>query len=149
MTGEILTPPLPIELAGVNTSRDNKISPYTPIWTAATVNPSIGNGTLTGTWTKRGDLVLVSVVWVAGATTAFGTGQWNFSLPIPSGRSGFCGTGFMIHGGAFYQAISNTTANSSNLQLYFSGSPGALNSTTPWVWVNGDAIAITLEYPIR
>ena len=148
MSGELRTNPFPSQLLGVDVGRDNKVQSYTPTWSSSGVQPSIGTGTLTGCWAKRGDLVLVSIIFVAGATTNFGTGGWSFSLPLNAGRSGFCGTGFMIHGGQFYQAISNTTANSSTLQLYYSGS-GQLSATVPWVWVNGDAIAISLEYPIR
>lgn len=55
---------------------------YTPTWTAASVNPAIGNGTLTGRYQRLfGRTFLVQVKMVAGSTTTFGTGAWSFLLP--------------------------------------------------------------------
>lgn len=59
---------------------------YTPSWTAASVNPSIGNGTLQGRYVKAGRLVLVEIQMLAGSTTTFGTGGYTFTLPF-SARS--------------------------------------------------------------
>lgn len=58
---------------------------YTPAWTAATTNPVIGNGTLTGKYVKLGSLVYYKYLLVAGSTTTYGSGNYRFSLPfVPS-----------------------------------------------------------------
>ena len=54
---------------------------YTVSWTAATTNPSIGNGTLSGRYTQIGKTVIGSISLTMGSTTTYGTGAWSFSLP--------------------------------------------------------------------
>ncbi|MEU0831304.1 hypothetical protein [Streptomyces sp. NPDC005969] len=57
---------------------------YTPTWTAATTNPSIGNGTLTGRYMKVGRTVTVSLLLIPGSTTTLGSGVYLFGLPFPA-----------------------------------------------------------------
>lgn len=55
---------------------------YTPAWTASSVNPSIGNGTLTGRYRRLpGRTVHLRVTWVRGTTTNMGSGTYSFGLP--------------------------------------------------------------------
>lgn len=62
-------------------------STYTPTWTAATVNPAIGDGTITGHYLRVGKTILFEVVITMGSTTTYGTGQWAVSLPVaPTAR---------------------------------------------------------------
>jgi hypothetical protein len=60
---------------------------YTPTWTAST-NPAIGNGTIVGRYMKIGRNVLGHVNITAGATTTFGSGAYNWSLPVPAANAG-------------------------------------------------------------
>lgn len=60
---------------------------YTPAWTAS-VNPAIGNGTITGQYKRIGNFVVVDAGFVAGTTTTFGTSQWFFSLPVNAAQPG-------------------------------------------------------------
>lgn len=55
---------------------------YTPVWTATVTNPSIGNGTLSGRYSRSGGVVTVSGQIVIGSTTTTGSGIWRISLPI-------------------------------------------------------------------
>ena len=55
---------------------------WTPTWTAATTNPNIGNGTLSGRYCQVGKLVHCQLYMLAGSTTTFGTGVWRFSYPV-------------------------------------------------------------------
>lgn len=54
---------------------------YTPAWTASTA-PDVGNGTLTGRYLKIGRTVTASIILTCGSTTTYGSGAWNFSLPV-------------------------------------------------------------------
>lgn len=54
---------------------------WTPSWTASTSNPALGNGVLTGRYRRVGNTVFFTLLLVAGSTTTFGTGFWQFSLP--------------------------------------------------------------------
>jgi hypothetical protein len=60
---------------------------YTPGWTAATTNPVIGNGTLTGRYMKVGRTVHLSINLVGGATTTWGAGAYSFAAPFASANS--------------------------------------------------------------
>lgn len=57
---------------------------YTPTWTAS-VNPAIGNGTLTGAYLIMGKTLFFRIYMLAGTTTTFGTGEWSFGLPTGVG----------------------------------------------------------------
>lgn len=61
---------------------------YTPSWTSSGTAPAIVNGTLTGLYQVVGDLVYVAINLVAGSSTTYGTGFYNFSLPVAP-RAGF------------------------------------------------------------
>lgn len=55
---------------------------YTPTWTASSVNPSLGNGTLVGSYARVGDWFAVTIALTVGSTTTAGTGSYTFSLPF-------------------------------------------------------------------
>jgi hypothetical protein len=55
---------------------------YTPAWTANTTNPTIGNGTITGTYRAAGKCITFRLVIVAGTTTGWGAGAYRFSYPV-------------------------------------------------------------------
>lgn len=54
---------------------------YTPVWTASTTNPVLGNGTLTGRYSKFGRDVRFHINLVCGSTTTYGSGSYSFTLP--------------------------------------------------------------------
>lgn len=60
---------------------------YTPSWTAASVNPSLGNGSITGRYVQLGKQVLVRANITSGTTTTYGSGQYRISLPVNSNTS--------------------------------------------------------------
>jgi len=54
---------------------------YTPVWTASTTNPVLGNGTITGKFLQVGHLVLFEIHLTIGSTTTFGSGRYDYTLP--------------------------------------------------------------------
>jgi len=54
---------------------------YTPVWTGATTNPNVGNGSLTGRYSKFGRDVRFHINLICGSTTTFGAGGYNWTLP--------------------------------------------------------------------
>jgi hypothetical protein len=56
-------------------------SSYTPSWTSSGTAPALGNGSITGSYVRIGDLGWFSIQFIAGSTTTFGTGAYSFSLP--------------------------------------------------------------------
>ncbi|MEU9466561.1 hypothetical protein AB0D78_07865 [Streptomyces avermitilis] len=61
---------------------------YTPTWTAATTNPAIGDGTLTGKYAVVGKVCHFTTFMVFGSTTTFGNGVYSFGLPVTGGTPG-------------------------------------------------------------
>ncbi len=58
------------------------LTSFTPVWTATTTNPVLGNGTLTGQYTQVNKLVYARYALIPGSTTTFGTGDYRFSFPV-------------------------------------------------------------------
>lgn len=54
---------------------------WNPIWTAASVNPVLGNGSRYGRYVKLGRIVHFSGKILFGSTTTYGTGFYSISLP--------------------------------------------------------------------
>lgn len=56
--------------------------PFSPVWTGASVNPVIGNGSFAAsTYTVSGYTYEYSLQINFGSTTTLGTGVWSFNLP--------------------------------------------------------------------
>ena len=55
---------------------------WTPVWTANTTNPTLGNGSLTGSYWKVGKTVHVTISLQIGSTTTLGSGAMFFTLPF-------------------------------------------------------------------
>jgi hypothetical protein len=61
---------------------DDAWTSYTPQWTTNGTQPVLGNGTLVGYYKLIGKTCFVRTKLVAGSTTTFGSGQFEFSLPF-------------------------------------------------------------------
>jgi hypothetical protein len=127
---------------------------YTPTWTAATSNPSLGNGTLSGAWTKVGKTVFVRVNLLMGSTTTYGSGAFRFALPQTAATvAGF--TNLPIWVGSAY-GLDNGTANRGGDVNVWSGATYATvtgngtgaqwDAAIPQTWANGDSLALTFAY---
>lgn len=76
---------------------------YSPVWTATTTNPALGNGTLVGSYMKVGTICHVSIMLTIGSTTTAGVGTYRFALPfttatITNGCPGVLGATFSRSG---------------------------------------------------
>lgn len=113
------------------------------IWTAATTNPVIGNGSLTSRYRSVGKTFDWEVRIVTGSTTTYGTGTWQLVPPFAP----------LLTGGEYpVGAVLDTSAparfglwaiKGSVFSLQTSLTAGALssvNSTTPMTWNTGDEL---------
>jgi hypothetical protein len=58
---------------------------YTPTFTAATTNPTLGNFTREGRWTRlKGKTIKGTMKITCNAGSGFGTGAYEFGLPVPA-----------------------------------------------------------------
>lgn len=115
------------------------------IWTGATTNPVLGNGTLTSKYKKMGLTVTWYVRILMGTTTTFGTGTWLFVPPFGISQTRPTGALLALDASSadFADVVHATGAN-------FQGRGGAsgvsYDSNTPFAWTSTDEIAFTVTY---
>lgn len=127
---------------------------YTPIWTASTSNPTLGNATLHGRYIQIGKLVVVFISFTFGSTTSFGVGNHYLSLPFEAQSSGgglFDGFArFRDAGLANYARIAGiaTSLSSTKITLFTSltGNDNNWTPTSPFSMASNDNLVIQLMY---
>jgi len=131
---------------------------YTPTWTAATTNPSIGNGTLAGRYTQIGKTCVLVIGLTMGSTTTFGSGNWSFSLPKTAKKTSginFYGVAHIRKGGtANYERVAQISPSLSTtvINMFTDPTPGSnsqsISATVPFTWGNGDSLGFQITYEI-
>ena len=140
----------------------SNVQSYTPTWSSTGTAPSLGNGTLTGSYQQFGKLVYFRAVLTLGSTSTIGTGQYNLSLPVeatPGGGSGgniatVNGTGWVIDasaGGYYFIRIDSLDSTTSvRLRLLNASATYATLATvahdTPFTFATSDTINISGIY---
>lgn len=134
---------------------------YTPDWYNFATQPTIGNGSISGTWRRVGDSMqgFYRINW--GSTTTNGTGGlFTFGTPsgitidsskLPISIGNTCGTG------AFYDSSANQSyvyatsiSTSTRFYLYMTAVAAAnlITDSTPVTPANGDSLAFNFFVPI-
>lgn len=126
---------------------------YTPVWSAATTNPVLGNGSAVGRWTRYGNVVHVLGRVQAGSTTTFGTGAYGWSLPVASydaigGNSVIGSCWIRDASGADFpgECINGGTTFSVRPAASTFGGNAVAGPTAPMTWASGDFISFHLTY---
>lgn len=123
---------------------------YTPVWTASTTNPVLGNGSLTGAYLKINRGVWFWWLLTMGSTTTYGTGNYFISLPVTSIAGGgniWLGRANMVDSSAVVRNIKDMWIWSTST-LIMSNELGVLTTnTSPWTWAVNDSIAGQGFYP--
>lgn len=127
---------------------------YTPTWTGATSNPAIGNGVLTGAWTKIGKSITVRISMLPGSTTTFGSGAWFFALPETSAtvaplgvNSPWVGPVYALDSGTANRiGIASIDSGATTVTVTDDGGGDTWRSTMPHTWANGDYLVIEITY---
>lgn len=123
---------------------------YTPTWTQPSgVQPSLGNGTLTGRYIRQGRQCTVQIELTMGSTTTFGNNSvaYQFSLPFTSHNAYaqkiplVC----VVEAAASYTYNAQIDAQSTKItSLYFNGQ--SIRDTSPVAWAAGNKILVNLTY---
>lgn len=129
---------------------------YTPTWTATTTNPTLGNGTIYGRWTRLGSIITVSIILTFGSTTNFGAGNYYLGLPFSARNANnvqFFGIANIRDSGvASYERIAMIAPSLSvdDITLFVDPHPGTNNNfatpTSPFSFGSGDVIAVQITY---
>lgn len=126
---------------------------YTPVWTGVGSNPAIGNGIIEGRYTRINGLVIVKVRVGMGSTTTYGSGRYDFSLPVNYANSTAFnttfGTAWFNDSGSVTAYTGVTVAGPSASTVTFripAGGFGDVTNTAPFTFANGDAISFIATY---
>lgn len=127
---------------------DTAWTTYTPTWTGASSNPSLGNGTITGRYKQLGETVFFQLKLSIGSTTTGGSGSWRFGLPVAAyGPDAVIASMTCLDNGVSWyngQAFTAYDGNTSYV-VGFVGSQ-SVSPTTPFTWGNSDTLTITGSY---
>lgn len=128
---------------------------WTPVWTASTTNPSIGNGTLVGKNCVIGNTVHLIIGLVCGSTTTFGSGGWSFSLPFPVKAQTNINQTFIgqviardASPAGNYLFFCRVTRYATVINAFFnvSSSSTIITGTSPLTWAESDQLFLQLTY---
>jgi len=126
---------------------------YTPVWEATGTAPVLGNGVLTGSYVRIGDVVSFRLRLQINSTTTMGTGSYFFTLPIAmsAAEKGFMGNAAILDTGVAwylgYEPISVIPGTTNKFQINrYDGS--TVGQTTPITFANGDNIYAWGQYNV-
>lgn len=139
------------DVAAIDTALDMEWTAYTPLWTAASTDPVLGNGTKASEYQKTGKRVTYAGRITMGSTTTFGTGVWYVSLPVAAATS----SPFLRFIGAAYfydnSTISNRFGGACGLDTvgrieFYPGSGAQTTGTGPFTWATSDELQWCITY---
>lgn len=124
---------------------------YAGSWTAVTTNPTIGDGIITAKWIPVGhSTILVKFRVVMGSTTTYGSGNYNFSIPIASTNvytsvaiETAAGQYLDASAGFRYSCVAYVRSGDMRATNY---SGQIFNPAAPVTWANGDQISLSCTY---
>lgn len=113
---------------------------YTPIWTAYSGSPTIGDGSLTGAFSISNHVLTAHISAVFGATTNFASSQiWYFSLPVQPIIATLCSANGEQSGGTKWILQARTETSTSKIVAgMMNNSAGWVQYNTPFTWASGD-----------
>jgi hypothetical protein len=128
---------------------------YTPVWTANSSNPSIGNGTIEGYYKVIGKTCFVRGNVAMGSTTTFGSGEWYISMPFTASNADaiLMTAQLLDNGSAWYNATVNGARAGFNYKAPIQyqavgGTANDINATQPFTWTTSDRFLWNGSYEI-
>lgn len=124
------------------------VNPAIVGWHATTTAPTIGNGTLVGSYSRRGKILTLRQLVAFGSTTTNGVGGYLFPLPFAADTSLFSELGaayIQIPGVGVYTGSARVTADGLNVEIYVS-TTGLVGAASPGAWAVGSTIEFQITY---
>jgi heptaprenylglyceryl phosphate synthase len=123
---------------------------WTPVWTASTTNPVIGNGFIVGTYCRINKIVIAEGYVIAGSTTTFGTGTYRISVPISPmiSTNALVGYATILDASAGYISYSGVASQASTTLVEFrlGAASNLFAPTVPVTMANADQFRFQLIY---
>lgn len=122
---------------------------YTPSWSATTLQPAVGDGELSATYTRHGRLCKVDFELKIGSTTNTGEGNYSFSVPFAS-LNGAIGSARVFDAGTnFRLGVCELGNNDNQVQCYSEGEGTAVRHNSPMIWAQDDILRWSIDYITR
>lgn len=103
---------------------------YTPVWSAITTPPTLGNGTLTGSYLKVGKTVFFDIRLTIGSTTTLGSGAYKFGLPVAPASIAIHATATLSNpGGEGFVGQTDTSTSGGQTIFFLYDGTAALSNT--------------------
>jgi hypothetical protein len=123
---------------------------WTPVWTASTTNPVIGNGSISGNYCRFNKTVIAEGSIIMGSTTTYGTGTYRISLPFGTAvvTNGSVGYATLFDASAGYIAYTGlaTQSSTSVFEFRIGNGLGQFAPTVPITLANADQFRFTFIY---
>lgn len=128
---------------------------YVPVWGNTGTANTLGNASISGSYTQSGKTVKGRLYFVFGTTSVSGNGVWTFTLPVTmasgvivvGNNTDAIGSGLLLDSsagryGAIVIAATTSTVVLMNTDVITTGVTGSV----PFAWVSTDALSCTFEY---
>lgn len=141
--GKFVVGALPTGGGGGGGAGSGIMTPYTPVLSGS--GTALGNGTVTGFYTRNGELVTFTIVLGIGTTTTIGS-TLTISLPVAtmSSNQAASAAGYDASAGSVRTLGVVINAGASSLTVLHSS--GYVNGTTPVSWAVSDQIIVSGTY---
>jgi hypothetical protein len=127
---------------------------YTPTWGVASgTAPTLGNGSLTGTYVRIGDLIYFTVKLVVGSTSTIGSGAYTFTLPVATLGAEIAMTGncaALDAGVSWYRGYTPNTVENGYLDKFvmINASGNLIQNSAPFTFGANDQILVWGVYSV-
>lgn len=120
---------------------------YTPVWSSASTQPVLGNGSISGSYDRNGKDIHAYGGFTAGSTSTFGTGSFRFSLPFTNLGGEHIGTARITDAGtAFYLGVAIVASGTNYVEITTDGAAVQVNNGVPMTWAVGDTVIWDVTY---
>lgn len=120
---------------------------YTPTWTSSGTAPSLGNGSIIGSYDRNGkDIHAYGQIGI-GSTTTFGTGIYRFSLPFTNLGGTHIGTSLILKSGTnYYTGVCVTDTGQNYVEITTNLASTQVQQGVPVTFATGDVIRWDITY---
>lgn len=122
---------------------------YTPTLSAGGGSPTVGDGTLTGKYSRQGRQWTANVSFSFGSTSSFGSGDVTITAPFKAKSKAVGNVRITDAGTGHFTGVCEIAANAQTVVFYAGagsspvGTP--VRAAVPMTWANGDSMSFTIS----
>lgn len=120
--------------------------PYTPVWSAATTNPTYAAGVVTGAYMVIGKTVHFRIGISPNAATTYGAGDYRFTMPFPVVAEQVAAAIFRDNSGATSYSLTAWLQSGTTILYVVNSTGNKVSGTVPVAWAASDRLQISGTY---